>query len=75
MLLSERVAQKVRRKEKRARISSEVGRVINNENVVYVNEASRGRGKQENRGRKKMGAIKNREQKQSWQEISCYFVF
>lgn len=49
MLSSERVAQKVRRKEKTARISSEVGRVINNENVDYVKEAGRGRGEQENR--------------------------
>ncbi len=53
MLLSERVAQKVWRKEKRARISSEVGRVINNENVVYVKETSGGRVKQKNRSRKK----------------------
>lgn len=60
MLLSERVTQKVRRKERRAMISSDVGRVMNNENAVYVKETSRGRG-----GQKKMGALKSRKQKPS----------
>lgn len=41
MLLSERVAQKVKRKEKSARISSAVGGVINNENVVCKKEAEK----------------------------------
>ena len=54
MLLSERVSQKVRRKETRARISSEVGRVINNENVVRVKrDEQRQRKKQKNRSRGK----------------------
>lgn len=58
MLLSERVAQKVSRKEKRARINSEVGRVINNEDVVCVKGTSRGRGKQKKQKEGKKGAIK-----------------
>lgn len=57
MLLSERVAQKVRRKEKRGRISSEVGRVINNENVVCVKETrQRKAGAEKNGSNKKQAA-------------------
>lgn len=56
MLLSERVAQKVKRKEKRARISSEVGRVINNENLVYVKETSRKIKAEQNGSNRKQGA-------------------
>lgn len=77
LLLSERVAQKVRRKEKRVRLSREVGdrgRVINNENMVSVKEKSRGRGKQKYWSRR-IRAIKNRKQQNGWQETSCYFVF
>lgn len=73
MLLSERVAQTVRRREKRARISSKVGRVINNENAVYVKETSRKI--EAEKMVAKIKKTKNRQQKDSWQKISCSFVF
>lgn len=52
MLLTERAAQKVRR-----RVESKVGKVINNENVVFVKGAGRGREKHE-KIKAKNGAIK-----------------
>lgn len=52
MLLTERAAQKVRR-----RVESKVGKVINNENVVFVKGAGRGREKHE-KTKTKNGAIK-----------------
>ena len=50
MLFSERVSLKVRReRRKKARISSEVRRMINNENVVCVKDRQRRAGNQSNK--------------------------
>lgn len=55
------MTEKVRRKEERAWVSSEAGRVINNENAVYVNR----KGTAKKTEADKIGALKNRKQKPS----------